>query len=122
MGVGRGWRWSRNVSWAALGVALLSAAILTFLILTTAMDKGTGPVAKAFVFGVGAVATVVAFVAARPAVTKGRRRLNSPKAIAILFVAVFTGFGVMTDVLSLLAPPPAVEPYPGEISPRLVTD
>lgn len=101
----------------ALAVAAGCALALAFLVGSTALDKDAGPWAKAFLFLLGVIAVLAALFASSDAPVGARRWTAWLKArpIALIFVAIFAAFGVMTDALSLLAPRPAVESAPGAI-------
>lgn len=110
-------RWSRRMGWTMLTIAALCALALGYLVASTALDKDTSDWAKAFLFGLGAIAVVAALLISEGSPWDARHWTSwlQPRPIAALFVAIFISFGLLTDALSLLEPRPAVETEPGII-------
>lgn len=110
-------RWSRKSGWIALGVAAGCALALSYLSAATAIETGKGPWVAALVFGLGLAAAAAALFAdnAAPVPSRHWTAWLKPRPIAILFLAVFAGFGAMTNALTLFQPRPAVESSPGAI-------
>jgi hypothetical protein len=110
-------RWSRRTGYVALGVAAACALTLFILVLTSALDTGKGILAAAFLMIVGALATISTLVAEDGAPVGAPRHSAwlKPRPIGFLFVAIFIGFGTMTNALALFEPRPAVESEPHAI-------
>jgi hypothetical protein len=110
-------RWSRRLGYLALVIAAVCALILFVLVLTSALESGKGLLAAAFLMIVGALATVSTLVAEDGAPVGAPRHSAwlRPRPIGFLFVAIFIGFGTMTNALALFEPRPAVESQPHAI-------
>ncbi len=110
-------RWKPAAGWTAVGVVAACAITLFYLVGSTALDKEAALWAKAllFVVGVGAIAATMVASDGIPWRSKSVQSWIAPKPVALIFAAVFTAFGVMTDALALFEPRPAVESAPGEI-------
>lgn len=110
-------RWSRRTGWTALALAGACALGLFLLVRSAAMESGKGMWVAALLLVVGALASVSALFATEGAPVGAKRWSTwlQPRPIAILFAAIFIGFGAMTDALALFEPRPAVESQPGAI-------
>lgn len=93
------------VSLTLIGVTLLCAAVLLWLIYETSLDKETELWGKAFLLILGLLAAIATIaVSWEPDNTPPLKRLTSPFGAGIVLLAVFSAFGAMTDALSLFEP------------------
>lgn len=110
-------KWSRRTGWVALLVAAGCALALAFLVTSSAIEMGKGPWVALFLFVLGALAAFTALFATESAPWDARHWTAwlKPRPIAFIFLAIFAGFGTMTNALALFEPRPAVESAPGAI-------
>ncbi|MEL7707580.1 hypothetical protein AAG593_04205 [Citromicrobium bathyomarinum] len=111
-------RLSSAIRWALLGLALFCALALLWLVLSAALDKEVSIWAKGILVIVGVAAAIATALSSDFKMRQDGgviQSLTSPRTIAIIFVAIFATFGVMTDALQLFLPRPAVESAPGII-------
>ena len=110
-------KWSRRTGWRALAVAGACALALFLLVGSTAIETGKGLWVALLLFATGLLASISALFATQGAPVGAKRWTTwlQPRPIAILFGAIFVGFGAMTDALALFEPRPAVESEPGAI-------
>ena len=95
----------RWVSLALIGLALLCALALAWLLLDATLDKESSLAAKALLFVIGLLAAVATLaVSWEPTETPPLKRLTSPWGGGLVMMAVFTAFSTMTDALSWFEP------------------
>jgi hypothetical protein len=114
-------RAKRRTGWIALGVAAACAVSLVYLLGSTALDKDASDWAKTLLFALGALAAVATLMSSDGMPWRARTFTAwlQPRPVALLFIAIFVAFGVMTDALSLFEPRPAIETRPGAIEERV---
>ena len=110
-------RWSRRTGWVAVAIAAVCSTILALLVVSTALDSAKGAWAALVLLVMGTLGALAALVATESAPFDARHwsAWLQPRPMAALFVAVFIGFGTMTDALALFEPRAATESEPGAI-------
>jgi hypothetical protein len=109
--------WSRRQGFAAAAFAAVWAAILVFLVVSTALEAGKGPFAALVVVTIGVVGAVTTFLVAEGVPHNARHWTAwlQRRPMSSLFVALYAGFGAMTATLALLEPRAASESQPGAL-------
>lgn len=109
--------WSRWAGWTAVAVATVCALGLSVLVGFAALETGKGIWAATLFLTLGILAAGSALFVDDAAPWQGRHwsAWLQPRPLALVFVAIFIGFGVMTDAMTLLEPRPAVESESGAI-------
>ena len=105
---------SSHARWALLALALLCGGALLLLVSATAFDKDSALWAR-WLLLLAMLGSIVAALATSDFRMRRDglvRSILEPRNVAILFLAILTGFGAATDAVNLFLPRAAVEPEP----------
>lgn len=111
----------RILSWFAIVLVAVCAAVFTWLALSTVIDKKASLWGQAFMLMIGLGGVVATLVAGKSTPGRGMplRAWLAPKPIAGLFLAIVAGFGTMSATLPLFEPRLVVESKAGAIESKI---